>query len=75
MPAWPTEEGKSPYAIWLEIIQAQDGFEKRLDNFSTDCIFISKGTFLDLELRKEGQKYPWQIIYDDDFAVVWQKNE
>jgi len=73
MPAWPAEEGKSPYTVWLEIIQTQQGFEDRLEKLKVDCIFISKGTFLDLELRKN--KLPWQVIYQDDFAVIWKKNE
>ena len=74
MPTWPTPEGKSPYTIWLEIIQARKGFEKELERYGADCIFISKGTFLDLELKSK-TKYPWKNIYEDDMSVIWQKNQ
>ena len=72
MPTWPTPEGKSPYTIWLEIIQAREGFEKELDRYGADCLFISKGTFLDLELRKN-KLYPWKIIHESGTVIIYQK--
>jgi len=72
MPAWPTPEGKSPYTIYLEIIQARNGFSQRLIDYNADCLFISKGTFLDLEL-KNNPIYPWEIIYQDDRATIYKR--
>lgn len=72
MPAWPTPERKSPYTIYLEIIQARKGFDQRLFDYGANCLFISKGTFLDLELKKNPD-HPWEIIYQDDRASIYKK--
>lgn len=72
MSAWPTKEGKSPYTIYLEIIQAQEGFDQRLINYGADCLLIAKGTFLDLEL-KENQNHPWEIIYQDNRSTIYKQ--
>jgi len=73
MPAWITKSGKSPYTIYLEIIQARSGWEKTLNTYRTDAIFIKEGTFLDLELVKT--KNPnWQPLYRQNGAVLYVKN-
>lgn len=72
MPAWPTSERKSPYTIYLEIIQAKEGFEEKLDQYQADCLFISQGTFLDLEL-KNNSHYLWEKTYEDEIAVIYQR--
>jgi len=72
MPAWPTPNNKSPYIIYLEIIQARPGFNQALAQYQTDCLLISKGTFLDLELKKN-PGYPWKQIYQDNHAVIYQQ--
>jgi len=72
MPAWPTPEGKSPYTIYLEILQTREGFNDKLLQYGADCIFIAKGTFLDLEL-KEKNDYPWKSIYEDKISTIYQK--
>jgi len=74
MPAWPTPEKKSPYTIYLEIIQARPGFEKRLKNYGADCLLIARGTFLDLELRKNPRQ-EWLLIYQDQVASLYQRND
>ena len=71
-PAWPTDEGKSPYTIYLEIIQARDGYQKRLEGYDTDWLLIGTGTFLDLELQ-ENKNSPWKEHYRDDIAVIYVK--
>lgn len=74
MPAWETPEGKSPYTVYLEIIQAQPGYQKILDRYHTDWLFIGAGTFLDLKLQ-EDPNTPWQEVYRDDIAVIYQRKE
>jgi len=72
MPAWPTPERKSPYTIYLEILQTKKDFDKKLDQYQADCLFIGQGTFLDLKL-KDGPHYPWKKIYEDKIAVIYQR--
>lgn len=71
-PAWPTNEDKSPYTIYLEIIQARDGYQERLDEYGTNWLLIGKGTFLDIELQ-ENEDSPWEERYRDDIAVIYIK--
>ncbi|OGK66288.1 hypothetical protein A2209_01930 [Candidatus Roizmanbacteria bacterium RIFOXYA1_FULL_41_12] len=71
MPAWITKSGKSPYTIYLEIIQAQPGWEKTLANYQTDLIFIKSGTFLDLELQ-ENPRSQWLSRYHDSQVAIYQ---
>lgn len=61
MPAWHTNSGKSPYTIYLEIIQAQPGWEKTLIKHRTDTLAIKPGTFLDLELQKRPRP-SWRLV-------------
>ena len=72
-PAWPTPEGKSPYTIYLEIIQAREGYQDSLEKYNTDWMLIGAGTFLDLELQ-ELDNSPWNEEYRDDIAVVYIKS-
>jgi len=55
----------------LEIIQAKNKFNDKLKKYGADCLFIAKGTFLDLELEKN-KTYPWQLIYKDNTAVIYE---
>lgn len=73
MPVWPTPEGKSPYAVYLEIVQARPGYQKILDKYKTDSLLIGSGTFLDLELQKNTNTL-WREIYRDEIAVVYGKS-
>jgi len=72
MPAWPTPERKSPYTIYLEILQTKEGFEEKLDQYQADCLFIGQGTFLDLEL-KDNPRSLWKKTYEDKIAVIYQR--
>lgn len=72
MPAWPTGEEKSPYTVYLEIIQAREGWSERVINYGADCLFISKGTFLDLELREKGNP-GWLLEFEDEKEALYRK--
>ena len=73
MPAWPTPSEKSPYTIYLEIIQAQPKWQEVLKKYKINYLFIANATFLDLELKTNPQQYPWQEIYRDKKAVIYEK--
>lgn len=72
MPAWETPEGKSPYTIYLEIVQARDGFRQRLDSYGVDCLMTGPGTFLDIELK--ARPGVWMKSYEDAVAVIYERS-
>jgi len=72
MPAWPTPEGKSPYTIYLEVMQTKTGWNETLSRYKIDYVFIRPGTFLDLELSKGNSK--WKEIYRDQISVIYQES-
>ena len=73
MPAWQTKSKKSPYTVYLEIIQAKPGWNRKLRKYKTDFLLIPKGTFLDLLLQKKGEKYGWKQIHQDPIAIIYRK--
>lgn len=73
MPAWQDENGESPYAVFLAVLQTQPGWDERLTQLNTKYIFIGRGTFLDLLLQKESKKYGWEEKYRDKTAVIYEK--
>lgn len=73
MPAWSTPEGKSPYTIYLEVIQAQPGYQERLDKYGTDWLLIGTGTFLDIELRTKDLGQRWREVYQDKIATIYTR--
>ncbi len=72
MPAWKDEQGKSPYQAYLEIIQTQTGWNEELNKLKTNYLLINNGSFLDLLLQKEADKYHWQETYRDNIAVIYR---
>lgn len=72
MPTWPTPSGKSPYTIYLEIIQAQPGWEESLEKYGTDWLLVGSGTFLDLELKSKDHPI-WEPVYQDEVASIYTK--
>lgn len=72
MPAWRDENGKSPYQVYLDIIQTKNNWNEKLHSLKTDYIFVTNGTFLDLLLQKDSQKYHWKEVYRDNLAVIYQ---
>jgi len=74
MPAWPEPSAKSPYTIFLEILQARPGWSRTLrDKYQIDYLFIPPGTFLDLAIQASSPS-DWQEIYRDQRAVIYEKN-
>ena len=72
MPAWIGEGSKSPYTTWLEVIQAQPGWNEYLLGMGTEYLLIAPGTFLDLELDEgEALEWGWEEEYRDKGAVVY----
>lgn len=70
MPAWQHPSGKSPYTIFLEVIQASPGWEKTIQNYKINWLLISPKTFLDLELQKNPRNWINEV-YRDKTAVVY----
>jgi len=73
MPTWPTPSGKSPYTIYLETLQTQPGWQQILQDYKINWIFISPGTFMDLLLKPNPEKFNWREAYRDDLAVIYEK--
>ena len=74
MPAWSTSNNESPYTTYLNIIQAREGWSKTLDEYSTDYLLISVGSFLDLELADNAAKWDYTELYRDNLAVVYKRS-
>lgn len=72
-PSWLDENGNSTYEILLAIIQAQPGWDEKLSETATDYILIGPGTFLDLTLNQNPEKYGWKELYRDNVAVLYTK--
>ncbi len=72
MPAWHDENGKSPYQVYLDIIQTKPGWNEKLRSLKTNYIFITDGTFLDLLLQKSASRYGWKQVYRDNLAVIYK---
>lgn len=73
MPAWQDENGESPYAVFLKILQTQPGWNEKLEKLNTKYLFIGKGTFLDLLLQKESAKYYWREEYRDEISAIYKR--
>ena len=72
MPAWKDENGKSPYQVFLDIIQTQSGWNEKLNKWKTDYLLITNGSYLDLLLKNGVNKYNWLEVYRDDTAVIYK---
>ncbi len=73
MSAWKDKDGKSPYQVFLEIVQTQPGWNEKLKKIKTDYLLIANGCFLDLLLKNNPKKYNWQEVYRDSNAVIYKK--
>ncbi len=75
----PEPYGKSPYTIYLELIQARPGWQAEMDSYEIDYLIIGNGTFLDLELAGkdnfsgENNNDKWREIYRDKQAAIFQE--
>lgn len=82
MPSWDTSkertlpdswQGKSPYTIYIETIQAQTGWEEILKNYQTEYVMIQNGAYLDSVLKENQIKYGFENIYRDDYTSIYRK--
>lgn len=74
-PAWLDENGKSTYQVYLAILQTQPGWNEKLIKTGTDYLLIGPGTFLDLLLQPNPEKYNWRELYRDHTAVLYTKTK
>lgn len=74
MPAWHDENGKSPYRVYLDIIQTQPGWEAKLNQWKTNYLLINTGSFLDLLLQKEINNN-WKEVYKDNIAAIYKNKK
>jgi len=72
MPAWPVPDMRSPYTVYLDLMQAKSGYLQKLAGYGTDVIFVGSGSFLDAALQKE-PRTNWKELYRDQKAVIYQK--
>ena len=73
MPAWETKNKESPYTTYLKIIQAQEGWDKKLEEYETDWLLLPANTFLDLYLQEQNSN--WKEIYRDKISAIYIKKE
>lgn len=73
MPAWETPSGKSPYTIYLETLQTQPGWEKTLEEYKINWLFIGSGTFMDLKIKDNPKAFDWKEVYRDKITVIYKK--
>lgn len=75
MPAWITGlSSKSPYTIYLETLQTQPGWQETLQEYHIDWILISPGTFMDILLQPDPQKFGWQEVRRSATFVLYKRN-
>lgn len=73
MPAWSSPEGKRPYTLYLDIIQAKPDYDEKLKSYGANWLLIGAGSFLDIELQKGSVE--WKEKYRDTNAVVYTKSQ
>lgn len=72
VPAWKNNQGKSPYEIYLSIMQAQPGWNEILDKYKTNYILVNNGTFLDAVIKQNSTNFNWKEIYRNETRVLYQ---
>lgn len=70
-----TSEVVSPYTIYLEILQTQQGWEETLNEYNIGWILISPGTFMDLLLEPNPEDFGWLEVYRDKISVIYKRAE
>lgn len=73
MPAWRTPSGKSPYTIYLETLQTRPGWQKTLEKYNINWLYIAKGTFMDLKIRDYPESFGWQEVYREKGTVIYKR--
>lgn len=69
MPAWKHPSDKSPYTIYLEIVQAQPGWEETIKQNKTDWMLVGNGTFIDIELQERPREWLKERYRDERYVV------
>lgn len=72
MPAWKDTNGKSPYEAYLGVVQTQPGWNEILKKTKTDYVLTHRGTFLEILLSTEGDKYGWKTVYRSDNQTLFK---
>ena len=84
MPSWDTNDekklpylwrGKSPYTIYLEILQNRPDWQEILDNYRINYLLIGPGTFMDILLSPAPEKYHYKEVFRDETSVIYQKTD
>ena len=82
MPAWlaeaPLSGAKaaryiSPYTIYLETLQTQPGWQETLNEYKINWLLISPGTFMDLLLSPNPEKFGWQEVFRNEISVIYKR--
>ncbi|MEK7611345.1 MAG: hypothetical protein AAB486_03170 [Patescibacteria group bacterium] len=72
-PAWLDNTGASTYQVLLAILQTRPGWNEKLTETKTDYILISPGTFMDLLLKENPEKYGWNEDFRDGASVFYKR--
>ena len=56
---------------WLGIMKADQGWEEKLDHWDIDIIFIERNMYLARELNLD----EWGLVYQDEQAVIYTRNQ
>lgn len=73
MPAWDTSDNISPYSSYLYIIQANDGWDKILNETNTEILLLPNNTFLEVKLGDGNNE--WIRVWKDPVSSIYIKNE
>lgn len=74
MPAWKDENNRSPYQVYLSIVQTQPGWNEELKKYGTNYLLVNNGTFLDLLLQEKGaNNFGWEEEYRDQLSVIYRR--
>jgi len=74
MPSWSTPNGIDPYTTYLLTLQTQGSWQRTLEDYQINWLLIGPGTFMDLKLSPDPEKYGWKEVYRDKSSVIYQKN-
>ncbi len=56
---------------WISIVRADQGWEEKIEKWEIDIVFIESDMYLARELDTE----IWDIVYQDDQAVIFTRNQ
>lgn len=71
MAVWDSPLQESPYLTNLKIMQAKEGYKDILEKYNTEALFISSGSYLDIDIQKDSS---WKEVYRDETSVIYLPN-